>query len=330
MQNLLLNNFQLKYQRRRKRKKLFKFLLIIFIAALSFYLIFSRFAQGKQNPLINPSAKTPQKQSLESVITNTLTDAKGTYAVVVKNLKTGESSFPKENSPTVYYQNKDTFFEGGSLYKLWVMATVFKQIQQGKLTEDQLLSNDIATLNTKFSIDPEQAEQTDGTISLTVHDALNQMITISHNYAALLLTEKVKLSSVAAYLKENGFNNSAVGTNGEPPVSTASDIALFLEKLYKGELANEQYTQAMLDLLKKQQLNDGLPKYLPDGSIIAHKTGDIGWFKHDAGIIYTDKGDYIIVVMSKSDLPAGAQERIAQISKAVFEYFTKESQTFPK
>ncbi len=72
---------------------------------------------------------------------------------------------------------------------------------------------------------------------------LNQMITISHNYAALLLTEKVKLSTVAKFLQTNGFKESNVGTNGEAPVTTPSDIALFLEKLYKGQLANPTYTR---------------------------------------------------------------------------------------
>ena len=147
------------------------------------------------------------------------------------------------------------------------------------------------------------------------------MIVISHNYAALLLTERVKNSQLEEYLQNNGFKNSQIG---DPPKTTPADIALFLEKLYKGELVNLEYSQKMIDLLKKQQLNNGIPKYLPDHSRVANKTGDIGWFKHDAGIVYTDKGDYIIVIMSKSDSPAGAQERIALASKAVYDYFTAE------
>ena len=98
-------------------------------------------------------------------------------------------------------------------------------------------------------------------------------------------------------------------------------MALFFEKLYKGELANNQYTRETLDLLKNQQRNEGLPKYLPDGTIVAHKTGEIDLYKHDAGIVFSDKGDYLIVVMSESDFPAGAQERIALVSKGVFDYF---------
>lgn len=252
------------------------------------------------------------KINLEKTITKVLEGSKGKYSIVVKNLKTGESFSINSHKP-----NKT-----GSLYKLWVMATVFNQIQNGKLTEDEILSEDIQDLNYKFSIASEEAELTEGKITLTVHDALQQMITISHNYAALLLTEKIKLSSVKSFLEKNGFLESKVSDSA--PISTPYNIALFLEKLYKGKLANKKHTKSMLGLLKSQKLNDKLPKYLPKNVFIAHKTGEIDFLSHDAGIVYTEKGDYIIVVFSQSNYPKGANERIAQISKAVYEYFNNQ------
>lgn len=255
----------------------------------------------------------PQSASLEIAINKALEGSKGRYGVVVKNLKTGESFVKEENSK----------FEAGSLYKLWTMATVYKQIEAGNLKEDQELSRSIAYLNQRFSIAPEDAEQTEGGITLTVSEALNQMITISHNYAALLLTEKIKLSTVASYLKQNGFQNSTVGTDGDAPTTTPADIALFFEKLSKGELGSSENTHKMIELLKKQQLNNKLPKHLPQGVMVAHKTGEIGWFTHDAGIVYSEKGDYLIAVLSESESPQGAEERIADISKAVFDYFNQ-------
>lgn len=251
--------------------------------------------------------------SLKNIVQNALEGTKGTYGIIVKNLKTGET----------YYANGHRVYEAGSLYKLWVMATAFNKIQTGAWKEDQVLTEDVSTLNDKFYIDPDVAEQTEGTITFTVHDALEQMITISHNYAALLLTEKLKLSSVATFLKENNFNESKVGINEEAPITTPNDIALFFEKLYRGELANQEYTNKMLDLLKKQQSDDKLPKYLPQSVVVAHKTGEIDWCTHDAGIVYSPSGDYVIVVLSESDSPPGAEEKIAEVSKAVYNYFTE-------
>ncbi|MDD2823415.1 MAG: class A beta-lactamase-related serine hydrolase [Candidatus Daviesbacteria bacterium] len=253
------------------------------------------------------------KSPLGDVVENALAGSKGNYSVVIKNLKTGES----------YFKNESNLYETGSLYKLWVMAVAYKKIQEGTLPKDELLADDIPNLNHKFGIGPEDAELTSGSIDMTVTEAIKQMITISHNYAALLLTDKIKVTSVESFLKENGFNSSSVGKGTDVPKSSASDIASFWEKLYKGELADQASTAEMLDILKAQTFDDGLPKYLPEQAILANKTGDIGWFKHDSGIVFSEKGDYIIVVMSESESPTGAQDRIALISKAVYEYFNK-------
>lgn len=272
------------------------YLLLVLLVA---YLILIK---SKLNPL--------QSSNLKDVLEKALAGSKGTYGVVVKNLKKEES----------YYFNEHKVFEQGSLYKIWIMAEAFSQIENGKLKEDEILSEDVSVLNDRFNISSASAELTDGMITLDVKAALTQMITISHNYAALMLAEKVKLSNVKAFLESNHFNES---TLGEPPKTTPFDIALFFEKLYKGEFANQQYTQRMIDLLKQQTLNDKLPKYLPEEVSIAHKTGEIDYYTHDAGIVFTPKEDYIIVILSESDFPPGAQERIAQVSKAVYDYFEK-------
>ncbi|MDD5147782.1 MAG: class A beta-lactamase-related serine hydrolase [Candidatus Daviesbacteria bacterium] len=251
------------------------------------------------------------KPSLKSVVEYVMADSKGKYGIVIKNFKTGES----------YQSNEHQIFEAGSLYKLWVMGTALQKIKEGDLREDKILSEDIEVLNEKFGIEPEEAELQTGSISLSVSQASNQMITISHNYAALLLIEEIKLSSIEAFLKENGFVESLVDTDGGSPTTTPFDIALFYEKLYKRQLVGLKFADKMIELLQNQKLNDGLPKYLPDEIKIAHKTGDIGWFKHDAGIVYSIYSDYLIVVLSESDYPPGAQEKIALLSKAVYDYF---------
>lgn len=285
----------------------------ISIYLILFVLLFIYFRnKSSNNSLLSPLISF-QNQNLKNVVNRSLQGVKGTYGIIVKNLKTNES----------YLLDEHKQFQAGSLYKLWIMAESFDQIQKGDLKEDDVLSEDASALNEKFNISSETAEIKEGEVTLTVKDALTQMITISHNYAALLLTEKVRLSKVAAFLKENGFDESKVGTGDESPTTTPFDTAKFMEKLYKKELVSQQYSEQMIDLLKQQTLNDKLPKYLPGAVDMAHKTGEIDYFSHDAGIVFSGKGDYTIVILSESDFPPGAEERIAQISKAVYEYFDK-------
>lgn len=240
----------------------------------------------------------PPKPTLKSVVDQSLVDTQGRYGVYIKNFKTGEK----------YALKGGETFDSGSLYKLWVMKKVFEQIKSGKLKEDNILSSSIASLNQKYNIASDEAEMKSGTLNISVKNALTQMITISHNYAAMLLL-------------------NAVGNSGVPTQTTPADVADLLEKIYKGEVVDPESSAKMMELLVKQQINDRIPKLLPEGTKVAHKTADLGFFEHDAGIVFTPQGDFLIVAMSETQFPQTADEKIANLSKAVYEYFNRAETT---
>ncbi|MDO8269886.1 MAG: serine hydrolase [Candidatus Levybacteria bacterium] len=250
-----------------------------------------------------------RSKELENIILPIIEAQQGKYSVVIKNLKTGEE----------YYLNEKERYAAASLYKLWTMATVFQQIKDGKLTMDKTLSADIATLNKAFALG-EDAEASEGAITRTVEEAVEQMITISHNYSAILLTYVVKNANVRQFLLNYQLTDSKTGS---PPTTTASDISEYYEKLYSGEIISKELSAEMLEILKRQKLNDRIPKYLPEGTVVAHKTGELGGVKHNAGIVYSEKGDYIIVLMSETKAPLKAAEVEAKISKEVWDYFNR-------
>jgi hypothetical protein len=61
---------------------------------------------------------------------------------------------------------------------------------------------------------------------------------------------------------------------------------------------------------------------VPEGGRIAHKTGDLEYLMHDAGIIYGPTGPYVIVVMS-SELYQYAHAYLAsgELAERTYEYF---------
>lgn len=264
---------------------------------------------------VSPKSKEvalPSSLGLKTAVDEALKGTHGTYGIVIKNLKTGE----------YFAQNEHRVFEPASVYKLWIMGAVYQGIEEGKIKDDEVLSKDVEYLNMKYGIPSDIAEQTEGTVTFSIRDALIQMIDVSDNYAALLLTDRVGLSAVSRFLETNGFFETKVGAGNSDPTTTPSDIALFLEKLDGGQLANEKSTKEMLDLLRWQRLNDLIPKYLPDGVVVAHKTGALEPFAHDAGIVYSEFGNYVIVVMTETDSRFQAEERVALVSKKVYEYFS--------
>ena len=45
-------------------------------------------------------------------------------------------------------------------------------------------------------------------------------------------------------------------------------------------------SRRMLDILHSQEFNSGIPARLPEGTRVAHKTGEISTVAHDAGVVY--------------------------------------------
>ncbi len=314
------------YPRKRKKSKR---LLKLFLWILFFVIAYTMFNKAFTYPhetihtRIVIASPTPTREPIHSssqlgnVIQDTIKNSPGEYGIVVKNLKTGES----------YEWDGTKQFASGSLYKLWVMAVVYQLIQQEKFHETDTLSKNIPDLYHEFGVTPTDQDPSTGTLTQSVTNTLFQMITISDNNSALLLTDKIGVSSVATFLQAYGLSQSHVGIGNTPPQTSAEDVALFLEDLYKGILLDETYTKKALELLTQQRLNEKLPKYLPASVVVGHKTGELDTFSHDAGIVYSPSGDYIIAVLSQSTDTDQAKELIAMISKAVYTYFNPNNPT---
>ncbi len=325
--------FEKKYYLKEQEKKIsvrsypkYLFLVFVFLFTINtFANIFLYPDQSKGSLLVSPLARDviqktvslinsqSNSKQLKKIVLTVLGNNSNSYGVVIKNLATGER----------YYLNENKSFSAASLYKLWIMAVAYDQIDCGQLKDTDVLSDSIEDLNNSFGISSGSAELTDGFVSHTVKDALTQMITVSDNYSAYLLTKKVSIQNVADFLSVNGLNNSKIGTISSDPQSTAYDTYLFLDKLYNNELSDKESTDDMIELLKNQKKNSKLPRELPENIIIGHKTGELGGYSHDAGIVYTPKGNYIIVVMSYTNDTPSADNNIAEISKGVYNYFTK-------
>lgn len=306
-------------------------ILIIFLLIIIPVIVFvlSKFSNTEKKITSTDALKSlerimenPFGNELEKITKETLIEDKGSYGVFIKDL---------ENGKTYSYRGNEEF-ESASLYKLWVMGAAFQKIKEGSISDTEVLKGNLKDFDeilsegtpaptpvpSPDSINDESQDKNE--ITFTANEAIEKMITISDNYAALLVASRAGSFAVTNFLKDYELKNSNFR---QPPKTTASDMALFFEKLYKGEIIDQEYSVRMLEILKKQTLNDRIPKYLSSDIGIAHKTGELGEFKHDAGIVFTKNGDYIIVVLSKTKDPYGTAERIAKFSKNVYEYFQK-------
>lgn len=264
-----------------------------------------------KTPLV-PTPKPTKSLVLEKIVLNQIkNESLSNYAIVVENLKTGES----------YKLNENKKFDTASLYKLWLVGEAYNQINQNKVSENDILSSDIAELNAKHNISSDFAQYSTGFIKETINEAINNSITISNNESALLLSDKIGNNNVKTFIQNNNFNSTSYGGENNYPQTTANDTALFFKKLYSNTLINSKYSNTLLNVLKNQTFNHKIAKYIPNNINIAHKTGELENNSHDAGIVFTEKGDYIIVILTNTMDPKITNDTIAQISKEIYTYF---------
>jgi beta-lactamase class A len=176
-----------------------------------------------------------------------------------------------------------------SLYKLFVARELLRRIAQGTLLRD--------------------APAHDGrgrTVDACIHD----MIVVSDNACGVAGLRLVGGAALDDELHDEGFVSTSLGS---PQQTSADDVATFLQRVRDDDNDAELY-----ELLRAQEVDDRLPQALPPGTLIAHKTGDIRHYAHDAGVITTPAGDVVLAVLSgpwplpccDADHP-GESERVA-------------------
>ncbi len=242
--------------------------------------------------------------ALEDLLLDALGDDADSFAIVVKNLADGSGAAVNPDRP----------FYAASLFKIWVMYEVFHQRSLGLLSlDEEYIVSDYYDF---FGLGP---RLTSACETVTLDRALQAMMSVSDNAAAVLLQDRVGSANVNASLVALGLTASGLFEDDLP--TTAADMALIFEAIARAQPLDADASQAMLDLLASEALDDRLPALLPDETRVAHKTANWENATHDAGIIYSPAADYLIVILSDrgpEDYPGGT---MAELSRLVYDYY---------
>lgn len=210
-------------------------------------------------------AVAKQESGLRQLLAEFAVGHEDQFGIVVKDLKTGAAA----------QIGGDSSMTSASLYKLFVAQKIYSQVDNGQLT----YGNDAGSGSGR-----------------NIDGCLTVMINISDNTCGRALGNVLGWDDQDAALKADGYT----GTSLQAPQRTnAHDVAFLLERLYRGTLNSPNANDRFLALLKDQYINNRLPQGLPAGTVIAHKTGDLDGYVHDAGIVYGTKTDYLVVMMGK-------------------------------
>ena len=233
-------------------------------------------------------------------IRNTVSSYNGTWSVYIGNLSTGQALIVGDRP-----------MKSASVMKLFIMAAVYDQIDQGNL------------------------ERTEETVSL-----LRSMIIDSSNEAANRLLLKLGdgsyaegVAAVNRFVQLHGYSSGTHEYNGFQDSSSyvdpshfnqimAKDIGLLLSRIYYREFISRAVCNEIESMMLDQKTRYKIPKGIPEGILVGNKTGEMDSVQNDAAVIYGRDVDFVIVVLSMDvwDKDTACQD-IQEISRIAYDFF---------
>lgn len=233
----------------------------------------------------NLSSKNPE---IADIINNYSKKTDGDLSIYYKNLTTNE--FVTIDGEKKYYM--------ASLYKVILTIYIIDRIKENKIRlEDKV-----------------------GDPPISIEEALNRIVSESNNEYAETLGEKFGWIKIEDRMKNKLGIDFSFNTNLEVNVN---NIGFLFEEIALSIKISNTESKYLLKLLNEQKKLSKLPKYLPKNIYSHNKTGEFENYSHDAGIFYTPKANYVLVFMSRTAIPYETDERMAQMSKEIYEKLNK-------
>jgi beta-lactamase class A len=230
----------------------------------------------------------------------------------------------------------DKSFHAASTMKVPVMIELFRQARAGTLSlNDPLpIRNDFRSIVDGSSYKLSEGDDSDKEVyavmgkTMTLGQLCDAMITVSSNFAANLLIEKVGVENIRRTVTALGASGMQVLRGVEDQKAfdkglnngtTARGLMVLLDRIGHGQAVDPESDAAMIEILKRQAFNDAIPAGLPPGTPVAHKTGNITRIHHDAAIVYAAR-PYVLVLLVR-----GIEDRkksaalMAELSKAIYD-----------
>lgn len=159
----------------------------------------------------------------------------------------------------------DKQFVTASTYKLFVAYSLLKQIDAGKRDWESNAS------------------------------CFNKMISNSDNPCSEAFLQSLGLSNVTKDIQAIGLKNSTFMKSGGP-FTTANDLTLLLGMIATGQNFSSANQQRLIAAMKANVYRNGIPAGA--SGQVADKVGFLNGLLHDAAIVYSPKGTYVLAIMT--------------------------------
>ncbi len=280
--------------------------------------------------IIEPvEAPQPNINLLASLIVNHLEGFPGVVSIYIKDLQ----------SDRELNINADIAMSGMSLIKIPIVLEVYRLLdqppnqEQTRLIQETLLESGNFSANQLLDVIAGQDNAYLGADQVT-----NSMQKLGLTNTFIVTPYEEQPRPRLETLETIANQRADINTDPDPSMqTTAEDMGVLLTMLYycaefnggaliaayNGEITQEE-CQAILDILDQNFIGSLIEEGVPPDTPVMHKHGWISDTHGDAGVVYTENGNYVIVQYLHQDNWlewAVSSPLMADISRATYNYF---------
>lgn len=175
-----------------------------------------------------------------------------------------------------------------SIYKLYLSVYLYREIEAGRLTLDTI-----------------------GPTGKTTRQCIESMLVRSDNICAEAIGSQVGWSKLHNYVKSLGLKSTVL--NVAPLRTSSDDSALFLQKLYAGELITSEHNVQIMEYLVRQIQRKGIAAGMPTATVY-DRVGYGSGVWNDAAIVRSSTGPvFILTVFTSSNNPDAIRNLAASL-----------------
>ena len=230
----------------------------------------------------------------------------------------------------------DTPFHAASTMKVPVMIELFREARTGALSLDEalLVRNQFKSIVDGSPYTLSEGDDSDSDVyaavgkSMTLRKLCELMITVSSNFAANLLIERLGVDNIRRTVTSlgaegmqvvRGVEDQKAFDKGLNNTTTARGLMVLLDSLAHGRAVGGDADKEMIEILERQKFNDAIPAGIPAGTVIAHKTGNITRIHHDAAVVFAPRPYILVLLVRGIDDQKKSAALMADLSRAVYE-----------
>jgi beta-lactamase class A len=275
-----------------------------------------------------PAAAPADTARLRRALDEAMRGYGGVAGVSVLNLNTGERVSIRGGEK----------YPSASLIKVAVLVALLDQVHRGSIG----LNERIPMLRRDRVGGSGVLQYMDGGLQPTVADAAWLMTTISDNTATNLILNHLNVKTVWEKMDSLGLPQTRIHSKTflratsiavdssvkyGLGVTTPDETVRLFELLHRGRAVSPAMDSLAMEMLRNNQDNAKLARWLPEDLRFAHKTGDVDRSRSDCGVMYGPDAPVAVCVMTRENTDTSyapdnaANLLMARIGLAVFRHY---------